>query len=430
MTMHQWGRLGLLGGVFLAGCGDREVSLGAEGDAFNLDRCWGTDCASHATTKTVPAETVATCTPEPGGTLETVFEMDLEQEHCPSLLSCQLGLQKLVLAPDGSAWVLAHRLRNMSEQTYVLERRAADGTRLAATEVLGTVDPYTHFELDIATDERGHCYVAVYKLYVPTADSELDQDSWIEEFDLAGQHVSTVVAYTGTADGRVSVGAPGKIAVVADARNNAHRASLGVFDRAGALLWNQNNVSSTGSGQGVGISGFVFGADGRSLVLSERDYQVGTPATFGVTRFEADGTPIWDRRLATEFEDGNWASMVSDASGNVTIAGMLPRTDGPPRAVVQSLSADGEPRWALEFDWFDSALVAGSEGQILGLGGYTPVAGGEAQVLDEIASDGSSCRRYVYQNTEYVLHGGALGADGDLYGITQRTFGRYTGLAH
>jgi hypothetical protein len=413
-------------GLGLFACETENVSVDSEGEALNLARCWGTDC-ERVRSEPIKAASFGRCDLPPERALDLEWERELCGKACDP--------ERLVAAPDGTAWVLGMSQRGA--RVLVLSHYAVDGSPLGEAEVTTISNPNALVESDLACDQRGHCYVIWYTLYAETADSELIQAAAVQEFDVRVAAVGQPVALTGVAQPLVSGGAAGKVAVAGPASSGAHRGSLAVLD-AGTLLFTQNNVDTYGRLQGVGIAGMATDSEGRIAVLAQRDAQIAGSSRFAITRFDAGGKPVWDRTIAAGFDSGVPAVLVGDDAGNVTMAGFLPPAD--PSGghgefiLLHHLDADGRLRWAYELHWgsLDLAVDAPS-GRIFALSNANASEPQnyklrEFGMIEEITNEGTSCRRYTYEYSDYLASYIAVGRSDDIYQVIERRLRRYTGI--
>jgi hypothetical protein len=207
-------------GLGMLGCETENISVGSEGSALNLARCWGTDCENRVSAETVEPASVGQCDSPPERALELAWERELCGMPCSAT--------RLVTAPDGSAWVLALN----GGSGLVLSHHALDGSLLGEVAVGTNSNPLV--ETDLSCDQRGHCYVSWYILDAgENADSELSQSAFVQEFDALARPVAAAIPLHGVAKPLVRAGGPGKIALAGPAWNGAHRGSVAVLD-AGA----------------------------------------------------------------------------------------------------------------------------------------------------------------------------------------------------
>jgi hypothetical protein len=436
MNQRRGAYLVLASGLGLIACETEDDSLGTQGDALNLAECWGTDCDERVGTETVQAASVGQCDLPAEHALELVWERDLCGGACDP--------KRLVAARDGTAWLLG--IREQGDRVLVLSHVAVDGSLLGEVDVAAISNPNTQVEVDLACDERSHCYVSWYTLYAETADSELIQSAHVQEFDALVQPVAAAIPLSGVAQPLVRAGAAGRFALAGPTWTGAHRGSLALLD-AGALVFTHNNLNTYGRLQGAGVAGLAIDDDGRTAVLAERNWQMGQPASFSLTRFDATGSPIWDRTLGFGFENGSRASLIADDAGNLTVAGFVPPAN-PALFVqeihVQSLDAEGALRWAYQLHWnWPAIAVDAPTGRVFALSHgnlktYEDPNAGAWQgvdttlgygIIEEITDAGTSCRRYSYAYTGGFLAGDlGLGTHDDVYLVTARGLARHTGI--
>jgi hypothetical protein len=436
MAMNERGAacLALAMSMGLGACQAENTSVGAEGEGPNLARCWGTDCDERAETKKVVATSVGQCDRLPERALELVWEREL--------FGADTELWQLVAAPDGTAWGVG--MRKDRGKVIVLSHLALDGSLRGEVEVASIPDGITNVTMDLGCDERGHCYLSWYTLDARGPDAELIHSAHVQEFDVFARPVADAVEVRGIAQPLVRAGAPGRFALAGPASDGARRGSLAVFD-AGEVVYIQNGLETFGRLQGAGVAGLAIDREGRTAVLAERYWQSTGPARFGVTRFDAGGSPLWDRTFAFEFANSTSPGLfATDDTGNVTIAGIGPSATGnfPEATHVESLDANGELRWAYELQ-SSAVAVDAPTGRVFALsraftshgdpnfgtwvGPDPTLAYG---IVEEITDEGTSCRRYFYPESGGYLAGTlALGRNDDVYLLIGQRLRRCTGIA-
>jgi hypothetical protein len=419
--------------LVLAACGGvRDVSTGSEGAEYNLNRCFGerTNCRSAKQAVAVTVPDMLECAGASEASLTLDFAHNVEQDRC-SGPACQVTLLQLATAPDGTAWTLGQLRRGDSNVTILLGHYGLDGTRIGEAEVVSTTNPFTSFDAHLTVDDRGHAYVAWYSVYSPNADAELVEALWLQEYDPLAQQQGTALSFSGTASALVQAGSGGRIAMAANANNNARRGSLALLDRSGTLLWNQTNVVTSGQGSGAGVTGLVLGSGGQSTLLAERGHSREGEVILGLSRFDADGNSVWDLNLAWGFEAGYHATLLGDAAGNIVAAGYLNKVPPGPElgqpTLVGSFDREGHLRWAMS--------LYGAGGGVAPVLAMEPVSGrifalgntASGSTIFQISGDGQTCQRYS-AGAGFDTYTLAVGTHGDLYALSQRSLSRYSGV--
>ncbi len=164
-----------------------------------------------------------------------------------------------------------------------------------------------------------------------------------------------------------SVGANGRIAVAGmtggtmpgQTQIGGNDAFVRVFDAGGNVLWTrQFGTSHPDSATGVAV-----GADGRVVVVGHTSPTSITPPYAFVRTYDASGTPLWSREIATEGTDFAFAVAVS-SDGRIVVAGSTDNTlpgessAGISDAFVRLYDANGNVLWTDQFgsSGFDAAL--------------------------------------------------------------------------
>ncbi|HEY6559869.1 MAG TPA: hypothetical protein VI072_21445 [Polyangiaceae bacterium] len=412
----------------LLGCGGAEdVSIGEESGALNMTRCFGsgTRCSASPGTEDVAPSSFTACTELAPGTLHEEFRRDLHADLCTGL-ECGLTLERLSVAPDGSAWVLGRLQRGYDDVTLVVSHFSVDGERIGHAEVVSTRIPSTSLDAELSVDDRGHAYVMRYSNYVPNADSDFEEAVWLHEYDSSAQPASAPVAFRGAAWTYVQAGSNGTVAVAGNAEDNAEQGFIAILDRAGSLRWNQTNVPIVGAARGRGVMGLSLLADDRTTLLADRQRWDDGSITLGLSRFGPDGNPVWDRSLTSGYEPAYPAALGSDSAGNVTTWALLSRTlhavsSRTALSQLESFDSEGQLRWAMRFEthnWQSGAFaVEPASGRIFV----------QTDRILEITSDGGRCRAYEVGSTFTTAI--ALGKRADLYTLTGGTLTRYLGVS-
>jgi hypothetical protein len=412
----------------LLGCSDAEdVSVGEEAGALNVARCFGsaTRCSASPETEDVAPSSFTACTALAPVTLREQFRRDVHADLCAGL-ECGLTLERVSVAPDGSAWVLGRLQRGYADVTLVVSHFSIDGERLGHAEVASTRLPSTALDAELSVDDRGHAFVMHYSNHVPDADSSFEEAVWLHEYDGSAQLAGAPVAFRGAAWTYVQAGSNGKIAVAGNAESNAEQGFIALLDRSGSLRWNQTNVPTVGAARGRGVMGLSLYADERTTLLADRQRWDDGSVTLGLRRFGPDGNPLWDRALTSGYEPVFPAALGSDSAGNVTTWALLSRTlhavsSAFALSQLESFDSEGQLRWAMRFEtpiWQAGAFaVEPASGRIFL----------KTEDILEITSDGGRCRAYDVGSAPTTAL--ALGRSSDLYTLTDGTLTRYGGVS-
>jgi hypothetical protein len=444
--MKKLGYSALAAAFSVSGCATKDVSVGTEGTAYNLNRCFGerTQCERRVATELVDESPASECNAPPDGDLKLEFERNFEPELCEDPFSCQFIFDRMAHAPDGSLWVLGHmQVFEPERDTLVLAHLAADGSTIALEHI---EYPHTKFGApsvltNFTVDERGHCYVAACSNFTLSQGEVFADAAWLQEYDQMAQPVGARIEFSSGPAPQLRPGSGARIVYSASAANGAPHGTLTLFDAAGGLVWNQNNIAIGG----IGVSGLVIDAQERITVLTQRDYD-GSDATgsWGITRFDAHGNPTWDRTFAKRFEGWMPATLIADSIGNLTVAAVLPTMSQPSSdrfvAYIQNFSADGELRWVGQYrgviGWPVLAADA-TTARVFVLDYSDDVLADRAGAIREISSDGSSCRRHRFELPSWdwdpaarhdMPHALVMGKNNDLYVLTQHTLARFSGV--
>jgi hypothetical protein len=427
-------RLAVIGRLVVAvaisgpACGPADdVSVGEEGGALNVARCFGsgTSCSRALDTKEVAPSSYRSCGPSERRPLERIFSRDLNADACAAL-ECGLLLERVATAPDGSVWVLGRLQRGgFEDRTLIVSHLSVEGMRLGYAEVVSTRDVHTELQGELAVDDRGHAYVVWYSSYVPSADVDAEEAVWLHEYDAGAQPVGAPLAFRGAAWTLVQA-AGSAIALAGNAPDGAEQGFIAQLDRSGSLRFNQTNVPTVGAARGNGVSGLTLSADGQTTLLAERERWDDGSVTLGLTRFAANGNALWDRALTSGYEPGYASVLDSDSAGNVTSWALLSRSLYPTPIMtaftqMESFDATGQLRWAMRLEtpgWdFAAFAIEPASGRIFA----------SSDGILEITSDGSACR--VLEPSSPRVSALAAGKRSDLYAIAGGTLTRYGGLS-
>lgn len=412
----------------LLGCGGAEdVSIGEEAGALNMARCFGsgTRCSGSPGTEDVAPSSFTACADLASGTLREEFRRDVHADLCTGS-ECELALERLSVAPDGSAWVLGRVRRAHDDVTLFVSHFSIDGERVGHAEIVSTRIPSTTLDAELSVDDRGHAYVMPYSSYAPDADSDAEEAVWLHEYDGSAQLAGAPIAFRGVARTYVQAGSNGKIAVAGNADDNAAHGFIALVDRAGSLRWNQTNVPIVGAARGHGVMGLSLLTDERTTLLADRQRWDDGSITLGLSRFGPDGNPVWDRALTSGYEPAYPAAHGTDSAGNVTTWALLSRTlhavsSRSALSQLESFDSDGHLRWAMRFEthnWQSRAFaVEPASGRIFV----------QTDRILEITSAGGRCRAYEVGSPFTTAL--ALGKRSDLYTLAGGTLTRYGGMS-
>jgi hypothetical protein len=287
----------------LGACEAEQVLVGTARDSLHLDVCMGasTVCEPELSAETLAMPAPSSCGAELGPELEPEFSVDLFELLCADESESCVVAKNLVVAPDGTSWVLGKVGSNpWAAGELWLARISAEGELLERIDAShGIVSPPENSvtqETALVLDERGHVFVLVYEMDAgPNADSPLVERSWLTEYDAEGAVASGPNMITGLGKSRLASTPDGKLVIAANATQNGRHGVLAALDAQGELLWSQNGVRTNGQGVGYGVVGLAVAAND-SFVLAERT-RSGDDTTYGLTRFDTDGNAIWDRLL-------------------------------------------------------------------------------------------------------------------------------------
>ncbi|HWA76504.1 MAG TPA: hypothetical protein VG937_29415 [Polyangiaceae bacterium] len=374
-------------GLFAIGCG-KEGPAEDDSGAFNLGRCYGTDCAASVQA-TVGAETeIRDCSEAAVGTVEEelVFQAPAS---VPST-------EKFTVGPDGSVWALSG-LGDTDE--IVLSHYSAEGVYLGSTEPLAVREPYTSLTSNLSVDSTGQALVAIYSVYAPTADDPLTERLVIHTIAGDLSAAREPLLFRGSGDSLLAGGSGDSFVLAGNGLNNAPHGVLARFT-GGEADWVQTAVPTSGLGAGVGVSALALSANGEAAVLAQRSprWEPGAPDEFrfGIARFDQNGAMLWNLELPSPYAGGFSAGMASTPAGDVVIRGVMP---GPSlnqqRVLARLVTSSGTLGWAFRLPGgFDESLAVDSVGRTV-VTSFNTVA--------IISANGESCDQYTLPVPEGAL---------------------------
>jgi len=286
------------------------------------------------------------------------------------------AVQKIVLAPDGTAWTL---LRDEAAQW--VEHYTADGQLVGRGPRMEVEGGPAFTVADLSAGGDGHAWVVSYTQTVgETADDAFSEWVTLDEFDADGALLHAPLALTGLGGSLVAAGPGGDVTLAGNAANNAHQGSLLRLTQAGEPRFVQSGVQTDGQGVNAGIAGLLVHADGSTTILSQLSQSLGGETVFGVSRFDAVGTPGGYWAVPTIFAGGYTGALAGDANDNLVVAGMV----GDSTSVVETFPGDGRVSWAFEVpaNYTPSVAFDSGRGRV-----FAGAWGGVAV----IASSGASC---------------------------------------
>jgi hypothetical protein len=320
------------------------------------------------------------------------------------------ALQGFAVAPDDSVWGLL-----LEGDALWLDRFDTEGTLVARSPLL-EVDAGAFLSWDLSADEEGRAWLVSYTQSAgPTADDDFTERVTLQGFEPNGAPPSEPLLLGGLASSLVVAGPHGELTIAGNAAQNAHRGSLLRLSAAGEPRWIQSGVTTDGHGVAAGVAGLVVNEDGASTVVTQL-YQAGNLATFGISRFDAEGAPAGSWALPAPFAAGYTAGLASDPAGNLAVSGMLTDDTG----VVEGFSADDAMGWAFELAAsYTPAVAIDTERGFVFAGGSRGIA--------VVAPGGASCGTapLAVGSLGLTLPPGALRfANGALFYADQAGFGR------
>lgn len=397
------GRLGQAGALALlfAGCVDAEViSAGSEGNAINLARCFGADCAAQP-------ESLSPGGDEPGEPCAVADEL-LEQPLVakpPELYQ----LSQIEIGDDGLIWAL---MRLGGEETYALARFDLEGTLIGTSDIIAKAGDDKTLSLDLAVDGHGNAVVAVYSVQAASADDEPLQRLTVLTYDPGMRPVGEPLVFQGLAETEIIAGGASFLLAGNALANGANGVLASVDNRE--LQWIQTNVPSSGTSAGVGVSAIARTPSANIGVLSLRSPRwSGGPDVyqFGISTFDQNGEPAWDLELPTQYAGGYRAELATTPSGEFVVVGR----QGDDGIVVRQVESRGTLGWSYRLRSYDAVVAIAQDGRSIvstsdGLG----VISADGQVCTEhvappastyyrMPSDVAIFGEYLFMATQYDL---------------------------
>jgi hypothetical protein len=375
-------RLGVAAlGYVLAGCSGAEVSAGSEGNAVNLNRCFGADCGVRAQSLSGSGSDATPC----GGVVGPLDEA-LVFESVPD------GRQILAAseAPDGTVWALhSVRASDGGNARVVLARFSSDGALLGTSGTFGAEDEHSVINAALAVDATGEATVGLYTSYAPNADVDPREELTLYGFDPELQPVGVSRPFLGVASPLLVSGPGGGVWLTGDATGNAPRGTVARITRH-EPDWIQTAVPSAGHGVD-GLSGLTVADDGVAAVIARLNPKWSgdgpNVVKLGLATFDAAGRPLWTLELPGDYTQGYRGSLGGTAEGNLVVAGIVGEDSDSEELVVRSVSRTGQLGWAYSVP---GALGAGVEVN-RDSGRVYAGAGNGLAVID---ASGESCRRF------------------------------------
>jgi hypothetical protein len=354
-----------------------------EGSAIQLNHCYGKDIDCKSAHDTIPILEMErrTCLDTPGAPAVRDFIIEVvstgEKPGDPNEF-CGDYIEQLAVAGDESVWIQGARRCNYSVSLWV-QHYSVEGTLLGRNDSVERFDePSFLRSVEIATDARGHLYLAIasFRFDRGTKDDFSDYFT-LTELDTTGALTQAPATLGGLGSAQVAVTEGNGITIAGNAAQNAQRgilARLG-FDRE--PLWMRNDLPTSGQGVGWGISELWQDADGSSTILSARDATT-VEDRYGLTRVDRNGNPVWDHVVSPAFAGGYRARLSGDSFGNLLVHGTLQSNV----ALIQQFSPSGTAQWGWELQG-GAMSVDPSTGRV--------VLGAQRGGLFLIPRDGSDC---------------------------------------
>lgn len=387
-------RIGVVAlGYALSGCSGAEVSAGSEGDAINLNRCFGADCGVHAQSLSGSGVEARPC----GGVVGPL-EDPLVFESIPDAYQV-LAVHE---APDGTVWaVQSQRKIDEGYGRIVLTRFSSDGALLAISDVIGTEEEFTLIDTALAVDSTGQATVGLYTSYAPNADADVQEELTLYGFDQDLQPLGVSRTFRGMATPRLVGGADGSVWLAGNAFGNAAHGAIARLTQR-EPDWIQTAVPTAGQSVG-GVSGLTVAEDGVSAVVARLNPRWSGEGPnivkLGLATFDAAGKPIWTLELPGDYTQGFQGSLGGSAAGDLIVAGMVGENND--EAVVRSVSRNGELGWAYSLQGgFGVDVEPGRHSE------RAIVSTGRAVAVIDAAGD--SCRMF---STSGLLGGPSTGAE-------------------
>ena len=387
-------------GYALAGCSGAEVSAGSEGDAINLNRCYGADCGVHAQSLSGSAVDATSC----GGVvgeLEDALLFESIAENAYSLAAYQ--------GADGTVWAVQSVSEPLSHgpASIYLTRHSSDGALLATSDLIAIDEDDTL--VNAAVDATGEATVGIYSNYAPNADAEVQEELTLYGFDLDLRPAGISRTFRGIATPRM-VGAVGSVWLAGNAFGNAPHGTIARITQR-EPDWIQTAVPT--AGQGVdGLSGLTVADDGTAAVLARLNPKWSgegpNVVQLGLATFDAAGKPLWTLQLPGDYTQGYSGSLGGSAQGNMVVASMT--GENGEQLFLRSVSRDGELGWAYTLDagfGVDVEVRRDSGRAFVGTGRTLAVidAAGEScrQFSTTLATEASAATASWDAEAEYVL---------------------------
>jgi hypothetical protein len=337
-----FGTVGLMAaGFWLAGCSGDVVSAGSEGDAVNLNRCYGADCGVRAQSLSGSAASTTPCGDVEGELTEPMRFEALGEGNNQSLAAAE--------APDGTVWAIIDvRGFNKGSGNLHLARFGSDGALLASKPLAAEAD-FTLIDTALTVDAAGIATVGLYSSYAPNADSDISEELTLYSFDTDLQPVGTPRAFRGMATPQLAT-AGSSVWLAGNAFGNA---AHGTISRVSNLEpdWIQTAVPTAGEGVG-GVSGLTVADDGFAAVVARLNpkWSGSGPdvVKLGLAAFDATGVPLWTLALPTSFYSGHQGALGGTADGKLVVAGMV--GDNGDELRIQAVSREGELGWAYSIE--------------------------------------------------------------------------------
>jgi hypothetical protein len=374
-----FGTLGLMAlGSWLTGCNEADVSAGSEGDAVNLNRCYGADCGVRAQSISGSSASTTPCGDVEGELTEPLLFETIAEGSNQALAAAE--------APDGTVWAIENvRGFDKGYGDFYLARFASDGA-LLASKVLGSESDFTLIDAALTVDAAGIATVGLYSNYARDADSEIIEELTLYSFDSDLQPVGAPRAFRGMATPQLA-SAGSSVWLAGNAFGNA---AHGTISRVTNLEpdWIQTAVPTAGEGVG-GVSALTVADDGFAAVVARLNprWSGSGPnvVKLGLAAFDATGKPLWTLALPTTFTQGYLGDIGGTADGKLVVAGMVGENGDEMR--VQAVSREGELGWAysLEGAWGADIDVRRDSGRTFA---------GTRRGLAVIDSAGETCRQF------------------------------------
>jgi hypothetical protein len=332
-------RIGVVAlGYAISGCSGAEVSAGSEGDAINLNRCYGADCGVHAQSLSGSGADARPC----GGVVGALEE--------PLLFESISDVDQALAAheaPDGTVWaLLSVHGTNEGYARIVLARFGSDGALLATSDVIGTEEDHTYLDAALAVDSTGEATVGLYTSYAPNADVDPSEELTLYGFDRDLQPVGVSRTFRGMASPRLVGGVGGSVWLAGNAFGNAAHGAIAHITQH-EPDWIQTAVPTAGQSVG-GVSGLTVADDGVAAVVARLNPRWSGEGPnivkLGLATFDVAGKPLWTLELPGDYTQGFLGSLGGSAEGNLVVAGMVGENND--ESVVRSVSRSGQLGWA------------------------------------------------------------------------------------